>query len=123
MPAAQSPPPPSYGVTISHHTVGRRTVLTIEGEIDLATAHQLRTAIDRAVGEGATEIWLDLTPTEFMDSTGLHLLLEARQRLADLNRRLSIICPPGCVRRLFEVTAADLVLTLFDDRAAAHLAA
>ena len=122
MAVTQHPSSPSTGVTITHHTVGRRMVLTVEGEIDIATVGLLAAAIDNAVEEGATELWVDLSPTLFMDSAGLHLLLDTRRRLAELNRRLAVICPAGCVRRLFKVAAVDRVLPLYDDRGAAHLA-
>jgi len=122
MAATQHSPSPAFGVSVTHHTVGHRCVLTVDGEVDLSTVDALATAIDRAVDAGATELWLDLSPTLFMDSAGLHLLLDTRERLMELNRRLAIICPAGPVRRLFEVAGADQLLPLYDDRGSAHLA-
>ena len=55
-----------------------------------------------------------------MDSSGLHLLLDTRRRVRDLNRQLAIICPPGPVRRLFDVAGVTEHVPLYDDRAAAH---
>lgn len=112
-----APEPPAR---ITHHTVGRRAVLSVSGEIDVVTAPAFRRAIDDAIDAGNAELWIDLTATEFMDSTGIHALMEAHLRAEDLQRRLTIICPPGPVRRLFEITRLSVTLPLAVDRAAAH---
>ncbi len=100
--------------------VGRRAVVRAAGEIDAATAPQLARALDEAVRGGALEVWLDLGPTEFMDSTGLTLVLRARQRLEGLCRRLAIICPRGRVRRVFELAGLDRALSLHGTLSAAQ---
>ena len=107
---------------VVRHVVGRRTVLAVRGEIDLASVDALAAAVDAAVAAGAAELWIDLTDTEFMDSTGLHLMLDTRRRVQALNRRLAIVCPPGFVRKVFEVAGVAGQLPVFDDRAAAHRA-
>jgi anti-sigma B factor antagonist len=100
--------------------VGRRTVLSVSGEIDIASALLLTDAVDDALRDGALELWIDLTRTDFMDSTGLHALLEAHRRVHELNRRLAVICPDGPVGRLFEIAGLTGELPLYADRAAAH---
>lgn len=121
---AVRPRQPSAETSISAQIVGHRTVLAVEGEIDLQTTPALAAAIDEAIASGAAELWVDLTATRFMDSSGLHALVGAYRRTEELNRRLAVICPPGRpVRRLFEIAGASGVLPLYDDRAAAHRAA
>jgi anti-sigma B factor antagonist len=100
--------------------VGHRTVLAVTGEVDLATAPELGSALDTALASGAQELWLDLSGTAFMDSSGLHLLLDAHRRMRGLRRRLVIVCPGGAVRRLFEIAGVADALPLYEDRAAAH---
>jgi anti-anti-sigma factor len=107
-------------VDVSASVVGRRAVLTVDGEIDIGTVGIVAAAIDRAVADGAVELWLDLAPTSFMDSAGLHLLLDTGQRLEALNRELAIIAPPASVRRLFEVAGVTGLLTVHPDRQSAH---
>ena len=80
----------------------------------------LADAVARAVDDGAADLWLDLTGTTFMDSAGLHFIVETQQRLGALNRRLAVICDHGPVRRLFEITGADGLLALYDDRSSAN---
>jgi anti-sigma B factor antagonist len=110
------------GLVVSVARIGRRTVLSARGELDLATEGTLADAIGDAVDTGASEVWVDLAGTAFMDSTGLDLLLSAHRTLAGLNRRLAVICPPGPLRRTFGLSAFDAVLSVHDSRAAAHAA-
>jgi anti-sigma B factor antagonist len=60
---------------------------------------------------------LDLCEVEFLDSSGLHLVLRARAALARDERQLAIVCPPGPVRRVMEVARVDDVLFLYDSHA------
>ena len=55
-----------------------------------------------------------------MDSSGLHVIFDSQVRAATLERRLAIVCPPGPVLRLFEVTGFAERLPLFDDLAMSH---
>ena len=99
--------------------VGRRAVLAVAGEVDMASSPSLRSAVATALDSGAHELWVDLSTTTFMDSSGLHVLLDAHRIAEELHRRLTIICPPGNVRRLLDITGATNALRVYDDRAAA----
>jgi anti-sigma B factor antagonist len=118
--ATAYPPFHDGEINISRHTVGRRTVISVGGEVDLRSTPALRQAIDEALATGGVELWIDLTTTEFMDTSGLHALLDGQERVCELRRRLTVICPPGSVRRLFELAGVTDRFTLAADRAAAH---
>jgi len=106
-------------MTVRRSDIGRRAILAVGGEVDLATAPDLHSALDAALDSGATELWLDLSATTFMDSSGLHVIFQSQARAEALRRRLAIICPPGPVRRLFEVTGFAERLPLYVDLATA----
>ena len=108
---------------VTQYTIGRRRVLAVDGEVDLASVPVLSDAVGEALEAGAAELWVDLTDTLFMDSSGLHALLETRQKAAELNRGFAIVCPDGPVRRAFELAGVLDQLPVFDDRAAAQRAA
>jgi anti-sigma B factor antagonist len=91
-------------IGIDRHADGRRHVVAVSGEIDLATAPQLRAALDDALDAGPRELCVDLGGTTFMDSTGLHVLFAVNAEAMALGCRLTIVCPPGPVRRLLDVT-------------------
>lgn len=110
----------STRLEIAVTNVGRRAVVRAAGELDAETAPLLARALDAAVRDGALEVWLDLGPTEFMDSTALRLVLDARQRLVGLHRRLTIVCPRGRVRRVFELAGVDRALALHGSLSAAQ---
>ncbi|HWM11442.1 MAG TPA: STAS domain-containing protein [Solirubrobacteraceae bacterium] len=110
-------------VTVTAREVGHRTVLAVGGEVDYATVPTVADAVDDALAAGAVELWLDFSKIEFMDSAGLHLLIETRRRVAELNRRLAIVCPSPTVLRLIEVAGLDGKLPVYPDRAAANRAA
>jgi anti-sigma B factor antagonist len=88
--------------------------LTVRGEIDIATSPELALALDRAILASIGAFVLDLRELEFLDSSGLHVVLQARTALADQARQLAIVCPPGPVRRVMEVACVDHCLLLVD---------
>ena len=76
-------------------------------DFDLAVADQLRTRLDAAV-EDEVEALVFLDRCDFIDSTGIALLLKTRERLARKGRRLAIRCPSVRVARTLEMTGLDL---------------
>lgn len=107
-------------LTIAEQSVGRRAVLSVSGEVDLSTAAELQAAIENA-GTRAFEVWLDLSETTFMDSSGLHALVRARARQANL--RLALICPDGPVLRVLTLTGLDRTFEIHASRSEANFAA
>ena len=90
---------------------GPRAVVTVSGELDIATAPPLSAVIALAMGSRPPELWIDLTPLTFIDSTGLTVLSTAYARY---DGALAIICPPGNVRRVFEIAGLAAFLPLCD---------
>jgi anti-anti-sigma factor len=94
--------PGELSITADHsHGV---LVLTLRGEVDLASTPQLKTELRRAEVTDTAMVVVDLAGVAFTDSSGLHVLLSARERLRRKGRPLSLsrISPP--VRRLLELT-------------------
>ncbi len=75
--------------------------ITVEGELDLAVAAQLRDAIERSQAE---QTLIDLRTCEFLDSTGIAVLVRAHQKAADEGRRLVVHSPSSQVARVLEIT-------------------
>jgi anti-sigma B factor antagonist len=90
--------------------------VALRGEIDIATVPSLERALDTAIRNSRGAFVLDLSDVEFLDSTGLHVLLRARALLAREDRALAVVCPSGPVRRLFEVAGIADLLFLFASR-------
>jgi anti-sigma B factor antagonist len=83
--------------------------LVASGEIDAHTAPELASAIDRFDGG---DLALDLSAVEFVDSSGLRVLIESHQRLQDGGRQLRIVSPSPAVQRLFQISGVDGYLTV-----------
>lgn len=94
---------------------------TIRGELDMNTAPEFEKGLEQALSESAGSIMLDLSACEFIDSTGIALIVRAWQRLgADRERRLVLCCSNHHqVRRLLKITGVDSSISMHERRDAA----
>ena len=108
---------------ITRTSVHGAAAVAVEGQIDMATAAVLEGALDAAIRESSGALVLDLTDVEFMDSSGVNVLLRARALLGREDRDLVLVCPPGPVRDVLETIRVASLFALFDSprQAAAHL--
>jgi anti-sigma B factor antagonist len=93
-------------------------VVSVRGEVDNDTAPQLRDALSAAFGGGASRVVVDLTETDFLDSSGLGALVGVSKQNADRGP-LVLVCPKPNLRKLFEISRLDEVLPVHDTLAAA----
>lgn len=84
-------------------------VVRPEGELDVAAVPEMETALDRAL-EQCSNVLIDLQDVTFMDSSGLRLLLGARQRCAAADGQLEVINPGEDVQRLLDLTGMSALL-------------
>jgi len=89
---------------VSAYERSANTVIAVNGELDILTAPRFSALVDELVRRRASDIIVDLTGTRFIDSAGLHILLNAERRMARRSRSLAVICPAGPVRRVFELS-------------------
>ena len=106
-------------LTLTVHPNRRPVVLTVGGEVDLATAPQLRAKLVALVEDGAGSVVVDLTPVAFMDSTGLQALLAGRKRAHARGRSIRLVCPEGQVLRVLRLTGVATVFPVYDSLAEA----
>jgi anti-anti-sigma factor len=85
--------------------------LVAVGEIDLSTADRLRAELDAALDRSAQAIVVDLAGVSFMDSTGIAVLVHARNRAVADGATVSVIDPQPTVRRILTVTGLLKALT------------
>ena len=102
----------SFGLESSHQE--GCTVLSVSGEVDLATAPRLREALTNLVAEGELRLVVDLTSTEFLDSTGLGALVTGLKRIRAKGGEMRVVCTSPRVCKVFEITSLDRVLPLFE---------
>jgi anti-anti-sigma factor len=91
--------------------------LTLEGELDLASAPILEAELDRLACHPAGLVIVDLRRLSFMDVAGLRVLLTARQAALERGRRLAFVRGPRAVQRLFSLVGVEQGLDLVKDPA------
>ena len=104
----EAPQPGQLLIGISHDE--GRVVLSLSGELDLVTVPHLLAELSRAEVARAERLVIDLRSVQFMDSSGLHALLKARERCAQNGCRLLLRRGTAQVDRLFGLTG---VLEMF----------
>jgi anti-sigma B factor antagonist len=99
---------------VDTQTTGRAVTLVLSGELDLVSSPILEHALDRAYESDAELIVVDLRKLEFMDSTGLHLLVGAQQRAHESGRRFALIRGGEQVQRLLDLSGTAEILPIID---------
>lgn len=98
-------------------------VFTVRGELDMNTAPQLEKELDEALQDSSASIMLDLSACEFIDSTGIALIVRTWQRLegngSESRGRLVLCCVNHQVRRLLEITGVEGSISMHQQREAA----
>ena len=95
--------PTGFSISISDRD--GRAVVVIRGELDLATAPDLEAAIQGRLDDGQ-DVVVDLRELDFMDSTGLRVLVAAHARVDG---------PGASIERILAVAGVERVLDLVDD--------
>jgi anti-sigma B factor antagonist len=94
---------------------------TVRGELDMNTAPELERPLNQALAEEGASIMLDLSECEFIDSTGIALIVRAWQQLEGDggDGRLVLCCINHQVRRLLKITGVESSISMHQGRGAA----
>jgi anti-anti-sigma factor len=87
-------------------------VLTVSGELDIATAPGLRTRLTTALEAGVTRLVVDLRPLSFLDSVALATLLHVRRLLGDGGRMALVVDPDSYIMLILEVAGLPACLDI-----------
>lgn len=91
---------------LSVETHAGACLVRLAGELDLYNAHAVRDALFEACAAGPERIVIDLTQVDFIDSTALGVLIEARTKLS--NRKAFLLASPGLeTRRALQISGLD----------------
>ena len=97
---------PNFDLTeepLDDHSV----VIKVAGEIHATTAPEFSERLNEAIAGGKTGVILDLTGVDFIDSTGLSVLLNGLRRVTRVRGAMVLACANPTVLRLFEITKLD----------------
>lgn len=103
---ARFPQPQPFSVDVRPDR--RRVMVVPNGELDIETVGALATEVEDLIARGFTHVVVDLRATSFIDSSGVHLLLEYGRR-PDV--RITVIDGPPAVSRVFDLAGVREVLS------------
>ncbi|MFT4187043.1 MAG: STAS domain-containing protein [Aeromicrobium sp.] len=87
-------------------------IIEVGGEIDVYTAPRLREAVVEAIDAGQRRLLIDIERVEFLDSTGLGVLVGALKRVRADDGTLDIVCTHERILKIFQITGLDKVFGL-----------
>ena len=91
-----------------------RYVITVSGEVDLATSPELDNAIIVAIESGTSSLAIDLTDVSFMDSSGLGVIVRGLKRCREADKDLDLVITNERVLKVFGITGLDQVIPIHD---------
>src|SRR6202035_5970196 len=95
------------------------TVLAVNGEVDVYSAPRLRERLVDLVSQGHRQIVVDLEGVDFLDSTGLGVLVGGLKRLRSHEGDLTLVCTQHRILKVFEITGLTKVFAIHDSVEAA----
>ena len=99
------------------------TVIAVSGEIDVYTAPKLRERLIALVEAGSYQLIVDMEGVEFLDSTGLGVLVGGLKRVRAHDGWIDLVCTQGRILRIFRITGLNKVFNIYDtvaESVAAH---
>jgi anti-sigma B factor antagonist len=98
-------------------------VLAVHGEVDVSTAPQLRQRLVEMATSGSDHAVVDLDGVDFLDSTGLGVLVSGLKRFRTIGGDLSLVCTHHRILKVFEITGLTKVFGIHETVPAAVAAA
>jgi anti-sigma B factor antagonist len=99
-------------LTVSVVPDRERVSVLASGELDLCTVPALREQVTELLDSGWRDLTVDLRELDFMDSSGVHALMDAHRQIRDLGARLTVVVEPGPVAHVLRITGHDRLLPL-----------
>jgi len=101
-------------LSLDTRTEGAYTVIAVTGEIDVYTAPKLREALIGLVNAGNHHLVVDVEGVEFLDSTGLGVLVGGLKRVRTHDGSLQIVCTHERLLKVFRITGLTKVFAIHD---------
>ncbi len=95
--------------------MGGIPVVELEGEIDLSTSPVFKETVYGVIESGNKDVIIDLNELEFMDSTGLGVLVAALKKTSYQGGSIRLICNKRNILKVFTITGLDKVFSIYDN--------
>ena len=107
------------GLTLGTRDVHGKTVVAVSGELDVYTAPKLRDTIAELLAAGVYDVIIDMLDVEFLDSSGLGVLVGALKKVRAHDGSLQLICNQSRVLKIFRITGLAEVFVIHESADAA----
>ena len=101
-------------LTLTTRDAGGKTIVAVGGEIDVYTAPKLRDKITELVGDGVYDIVIDMEGVEFLDSTGLGVLVGGLKKVRAHDGSLQLVCNQDRLLKIFRITGLAKVFVIHE---------
>ena len=91
-------------------------IIPLEGEIDLHESPNVRENLRPLIEAKAPRIYVDLSEVSYIDSSGLAVLIDAMQRIANYGGKFGLIGIRPAVRTVLEIARLDQIFRVYPDR-------
>ena len=95
--------------------VSKTNMVSIRGEIDIYSIEKFRDTIEEKIKTQASEIILDCSELSYMDSTGMGVLIEIRNKTKELGQKIIMMNPRPNIRKLLALTGVDKIIEIVDN--------
>lgn len=99
---------------LNEYSAGDTTVIEVSGEIDVYTAPRLREKIIALVDAEKYQLIIDMEGVEFLDSTGLGVLVGGLKRVRQHDGGIDLVCTQGRILRIFRITGLSRVFDIYE---------
>ena len=104
-------------LSVTSRQEGTRTVISVGGEIDVYTAPKLRDKITELVGDGHYNLVIDMEKVDFLDSTGLGVLVGGLKKVRAHDGSMRLICNQERLLKIFRITGLAKVFAIHSSQA------
>ena len=98
---------------LDHRTEDRLTIVEVEGEIDVYTAPRLRELLIDLVNKGNFHLLVNMEKVDFLDSTGLGVLVGGLKRVRAHDGSLELVCTQERILKIFRITGLTKVFGIY----------
>jgi anti-sigma B factor antagonist len=99
-------------LSLSTRSEGDRTIVEVGGEIDVYTAPRLREQLVDLVADGKSHLVVDMERVDFLDSTGLGVLVGGLKRVRAHDGSLRLVCTQERILKIFRITGLTKVFPI-----------
>ena len=101
-------------LTLGHYDKDGIEVIDVEGQIDISTAPRLRDLLIDLVSKGSYQLIVNMDKVEFLDSTGLGVLVGGLKRVRAHDGSLDLVCTRERILKIFRITGLTQVFGIHE---------